>query len=129
METRSSKVRKHLSSTITWVFDDITEKTAPTKLGDLCHKWKDSMSESHCGISIPEEWVPLVHCTLTSLVTVCPGFKIEQVKEKFGGLRIYVSFPPETDRAVTFTCHLVIDWAENAVIKAEKAVESEDSNE
>lgn len=55
-------------------------------------------------------WHPIVERLERVLNTVAPDYKVEQIKEKFGGLRYYVSFPEGTPDDAA--------WAANAAIAA-----------
>lgn len=41
------------------------------------------------------EWYPIIKQTHDELTRLIPGYNISQIKEKFGGLRYYFSFPDE----------------------------------
>lgn len=44
-----------------------------------------------CGSSIGKGWLNLIVELDEKLAQICPEYKIDQIKEKFGGLRFYVS--------------------------------------
>jgi len=44
-----------------------------------------------CGASIGKGWLPIVIRLNEALGRIYPDYKIDQIKEKFGGLRYYVS--------------------------------------
>ena len=44
-----------------------------------------------CGSSIGIGWLPMVVELDESLAKIDPDYKIDQIKEKFGGLRFYIS--------------------------------------
>ena len=44
-----------------------------------------------CNYHAPKGWIPLVEELAEKLAEVYPEYKITQIKEKFGGLRFYVS--------------------------------------
>lgn len=42
-----------------------------------------------------DPWYPIIKRTHDELNCIVPGYNISQIKEKFGGLRYYISFPEE----------------------------------
>lgn len=44
-----------------------------------------------CGVTIGKGWLPMVIELDKQLAELHPDYKIDQIKEKFGGLRYYVS--------------------------------------
>lgn len=60
-------------------------------------RWPDRFGEC-IGCDCPPGWADVVEKTLVQLVEI-PELKIIQIKEKFGGLRLYISNPdgPEED--------------------------------
>lgn len=70
-------------------FDDYVKQQFPS----LC-------ANVYCGVSVASGWHPLVCKALESLKRVSPDSKVVQIKEKFGGLRLYVDDATEQGRAV-----------------------------
>lgn len=64
---------------------------------------------------VGEGWIPIVRSVLEVLDKA--GFTIFQLKEKFGGLRIYVDAPPDATAAVKAEISALIHAAENASYK------------
>lgn len=64
---------------------------------------KDLLTDVRCGVSIKPGWFKLVGDLCESLrPLVKEGFKVEQVKEKFGGLRFYVNkYPKEISSLIS----------------------------
>ena len=63
----------------------------------LKQKWCIYVEENWYGFSleaVPLNWLAAINDMLDYVQEVCPGFKIKQIKLKFGGLRIYLGFPP-----------------------------------
>jgi len=64
---------------------------------DFKHKWLNYVP---CGADIPESWEPVVIRLIQDIEDVVgyvDWFKIDQIKEKFGGLRFYYSLDSEMD--------------------------------
>lgn len=63
-------------------------------------KLKRQMPASRRGhnylLAIPKGWTNLVDALHTELYTLNPNYLVLQVKEKFGGLRYYCTFPNTT---------------------------------
>lgn len=45
--------------------------------------------------STPDGWESIIHKCLGDIISICPEIKFIQIKEKFGGLRIYATNIPE----------------------------------
>ena len=45
-----------------------------------------------CGVDFPHGWTQLVYNLHRELVAIDPYYVIDQVKEKFGGLRVYLQY-------------------------------------
>lgn len=64
---------------------------------DLCYIFPDLLSNVRCGVHIPNGWVHLVYDVLLFIQEHNDNGEggspiiIEQIKEKFGGLRVYIS--------------------------------------
>lgn len=89
----------------------------PTNHIEFYSAWKSQCAAGFIDMSIPVEWMPIVHSALTMMRLVNSDFRITQIKEKFRGLRLYWEFPfdkeyPEID---WMTLHLIVDWAESQV--------------
>lgn len=48
-----------------------------------------------CGSQISEGWFDIVRELDTKIAKLCPDYVVDQVKEKFGGLRYYIGAVPE----------------------------------
>ncbi len=70
-----------------------------------------------CGYSAPQGWEDLVVECHRAIVAICPDYKINQIKEKFRGLRYYVSLP---DGITKETSDQVYDLIRSAEAKAWK---------
>ena len=72
---------------------------------------------------IPEGWVRGVFCGSgwdailldldEKLAALVPNYEVNQVKEKFGGLRYYVSFPEDAPGGVVKQCRALISATES----------------
>ncbi len=63
---------------------------------------------------IPATWEPIVSAAMTRIVAAEPSIRFQQVKAKFGGLRLYCH--PETP-----TVEAIIEQAERDVMALEDA--------
>jgi hypothetical protein len=61
---------------------------------------------------INEGWVELVADLDRRIKTICPNYVVEQVKEKFGGLRYYVTIPDGLPEAAHTAIRSLIRQAE-----------------
>lgn len=52
---------------------------------------KNRLSKHNAGYWCPEEWEPFIVELDEKLAKIDPDYKVDQVKEKFGGLRYYIS--------------------------------------
>ena len=59
-------------------------------LNDLYSQHRGQFSQRFAGFQCGSGWARLIDSTLSELATDCPESRIVQVKEKFGGLRIYL---------------------------------------
>lgn len=50
-----------------------------------------------CGSTIMPGWWPVIRDALENIAKVSPGSSVDQIKEKFGGLRLYIT--PGEDNA------------------------------
>lgn len=76
---------------------DQLQKEFPQLFQDL---WGDKrVTCMSWGLEVQDGWYDLIHKLCVDLMALEPGpdFKAEQVKEKFGGLRFYVSGYPEDE--------------------------------
>tara|TARA_R110000851_G_scaffold15610_2_gene51474 strand:+ start:788 stop:1432 length:645 start_codon:yes stop_codon:yes gene_type:complete len=75
----------------------ITAKELADKHKAIGHPNKGWSFSSH-GVSVGEGWVPLIDTLLTTLTWISwdendkPTIQVKQVKQKFGGLRVYYDF-------------------------------------
>ena len=67
-----------------------------------------------CGSGIGEGWLPLVIELDANIAKYVPNYVIDQVKEKFGGLRFYIGSVPEK---VSVDIYKLISNAENESYK------------
>ena len=67
------------------------------------------------GIECGPGWYPLIAVAYARMVAIDPGFKVAQVKEKYGGLRFYWD-PSDFDvsNEVRHELSAIQDWAEEA---------------
>lgn len=65
------------------------------------HVWTDDPCHSY----IPEGWKDLLVKLHNALVQVAPDYRVNQIKEKFGGLRFYtnISYEPDSPAAIIET--------------------------
>jgi hypothetical protein len=63
---------------------------------ELEKDFPNAMSNVYCGVALPKGWYDLVREVMPLLEL--SGCKIAQIKEKFGGLRLYFDGPEEMDR-------------------------------
>ena len=86
-------------------------------MDNALHEWFEqhrdffAPSGSFCGISIGPGWEPLVIDALNKLYECARGLEICQIKEKYGGLRIYWW---ATDEVINYT------QIDNIILEAEK---------
>ena len=60
----------------------------------MAGKHKDKFGngfESYPNYDVPEEWIPVIDDALDRIFELHPDTVIHQIKEKFGGLRIYLN--------------------------------------
>ena len=69
-------------------------------------KMQERIDKGSCGAGIGQGWMPLVIALDSQLSVLNPDYIIEQIKEKFGGLRYYAS-------GIAFTDQNLIEEAEN----------------
>jgi hypothetical protein len=69
------------------------------------------MTDEELDRHIGKGWWPFVRPVLAELDR--RGFKVVQIKEKFGYLRLYVDAPPDTSATVKGTIHAMIVAAES----------------
>ena len=96
--------------TLRWHFGD--KYSLPESMEDFYAYWEPHLAEEHCGMWCPEEWMEVVHTALLGLKKANPNFEIHQIKEKFGGLRIYWDDPTGKDMGLG---NIVVSWAEGRV--------------
>jgi len=47
-------------------------------------------------VDVPDEWLPIIESLHNDLIKIDTSYRLLQVKEKFGGLRYYISGKPGT---------------------------------
>jgi len=67
---------------------------------------KHGIGKIRCGASCGDGWVPLIDNLIIDLITLGWDKQIEQIKEKFGGLRFYIG-------GATKEMHDLVDKAEH----------------
>lgn len=70
----------------------------------------DYWSKHPCSSEIHDGWLWLVAQLHTDLIKIDPDYRIDQVKEKFGGLRYYVTL--SCDKEKSDQCYELISKAE-----------------
>lgn len=67
------------------------------------------------GLTCEDGWEPIVRRLCQELTPLVPAdFKFEQIKEKFGTLRVYVAYEPDCDSDLDGAIHQAIEEAELA---------------
>ena len=64
---------------------------------------------------VDHPWYPIIAATHYLLTQVAPGYNIAQIKEKFGLLRYYITFPTPVDPATAELVQTIIRSAETWV--------------
>ncbi|MEV7648195.1 hypothetical protein [Arthrobacter sp. NPDC089319] len=64
---------------------------------------------------IPDDWLPTIEWLDETLEALAPGYRIVQIKEKFGRLRFYYQLPDETPIAVARAFRALIFQTEEAI--------------
>lgn len=75
----------------------------------ITSKWTDHVSEGWYGIAIgecPISWYNVINEFLEQIDKVDHKFEIHQIKLKFGGIRIYLSFSDEINQNYGITAHI-----------------------
>ncbi len=49
------------------------------------------LQSAECGVSVPHGWIALVHDLMSKLEAI-GGVRVDQIKQKFGSLRVYVAY-------------------------------------
>ena len=84
-------------------------------LDELMLKYPEPFTQPPpCGACIGDGWVPLIE---RILVAAPPGLKVEQIKEKFGGLRFYYGLTEEVSDEEASAFLLVVGDAEGKSFK------------
>lgn len=80
-------------------------------------KYKDNLAPRFLGLGIPRGWRPLVESFMDSVANT--DFKAIQIKEKFGGLRIYGTGPvsPEYNQAIEKASHTCAICGEEGTLR------------
>lgn len=82
--------------------------------------WRDA----RLGADIGPGWVPLVDDLHRRVTEIVPDLVVNQVKEKFGGLRYYYDFPPGTPEEDRYEVdRLVISYENRAMQTCEQCGE------
>jgi hypothetical protein len=55
--------------------------------------WRQKFTSNYTGWDVGPGWEKIVEKALQEIEEIDPTFRIDQIKEKFGGLRIYVTSP------------------------------------
>jgi len=66
-------------------------------------KWRDHFSRGWYGFDMgwaPDNWFKIIDEFLDALKKLDPKFEIHQIKIKFGGIRIYLSFSEDLDKDI-----------------------------
>lgn len=78
--------------------------------------WPSLFTDVRCGFYCPDGWTDLVWKLLSDIEFELEGdlsdFKMVQVKEKFGGLRFYYSYPKGADPTTYDYIHQLVEQAE-----------------
>ena len=65
-------------------------------------KWADHVPKQWYGYALggcPTTWANVIDDFLTQLKEIDPNFEIHQIKQKFGGLRLYLSYDAPEHRS------------------------------
>jgi hypothetical protein len=62
-----------------------------------------------------DEWYPAILKAHDDLTAVVPGYNIDQIKEKFGSLRYYISLPEDVSEDARTKAYHILDRAESWV--------------
>jgi len=65
-----------------------------------------------CGSQIGAGWFQLVRELDTKIAELCPDYVVDQVKEKFGGLRYYIGLNCDVDKTTSDKIYKMIREAE-----------------
>lgn len=89
---------------------------------DLEKKYPFCMSNCYCGWSYPDSWEDAIVEAL-DVIEASRGYTVAQIKEKFGGLRIYLdSINTDDERLWRYVAvEMAIKRAERKVYEIEKA--------
>ena len=66
---------------------------------------------------VGEGWQPLIQKLHEDLTALDPAYTVEQIKEKFGGLRYYIGFSEDRDEETTRQMDALIWAAEEQSVK------------
>lgn len=85
----------------------MTEPKHTHRFGDGFEDWNT--------YEVPSTWIPIIDAGLDRIFAVAPNTVLHQVKEKFGGLRIYANTAtlPEVEQIIRETEQAVQDLQEN----------------
>lgn len=82
--------------------------------------WQDELTKKRCdkpygAYDAPDRWKDIILKTDEMLAYIDPNYKINQIKEKFGGLRYYFESDYEYDSTQHKIMDAIVRWAENEV--------------
>lgn len=80
-------------------------------------------------VEVGPGWFPILAEMHARLVKLNPNYRLEQVKEKYGELRVYYVFDPDSPYPWTGDPQAVIDWAVDAATKCCESCGSTESVE
>jgi hypothetical protein len=58
----------------------------------------EGVPDTPCSSGVGKGWWPVVQATHKMMLRICPEYQLDQVKEKFGGLRYYWGMPNLYDK-------------------------------
>lgn len=90
----------------------------------MAHPW---LENSICCNHYPEDWEWVVQAVIKRIEGLCEwkkidkkDFRVDQVKEKFGGLRFYWSVDCDVDEHFIRSVENAVHWGEGAVDAIER---------
>lgn len=72
-------------------------------------KWREHFGQGWYGFDMgwaPDNWFKIIDEFLDQLKQIDPDFKIQQIKIKFGGTRIYLSFSDKINKDSSIISHI-----------------------
>lgn len=89
---------------------DLNDKSCdPKRHEEMKEKWESHTPEQWYGYALggcPTTWANIIDDFLTQLKEFDPNFEIHQIKQKFGGIRIYLSFSDEINKNYGVISHI-----------------------